>query len=123
MFGVELHLVARHIGKFGGIIGAANRDVGLHLLHLVQSHVAVELHIFLGRGVQQRARNGALARVNHRIAARFSGGAHNGDGQFGGHIGRFDEQVFARLQARRMLDQKLSELLESRVFHNSSRLP
>ena len=114
---VELHLFLRHIGHLGGVVGAAQTDVALGLLHhlaLVFSDVG-EL-VLLGVHVELPD-HPVLAGVAQGVAAGLMNPSKQHGGELLGDIKGLDDDLLAFLDLARMADDHIGELLVPGVFH------
>ena len=99
------HLATVDIAVFKSVLGAANGDVGLHLLHFSHRKVSLQLHLFDGCRLDHFATDSAAVVMHECVTAHLGDSLHKFCRNFVGSVGRFDKNVFARLKGNGIVNE------------------
>ena len=116
-FAVHEHLFVAHIAIFHEVVGPADGDVGLHLLHLGKCEFRVEFHLRFACGEERLAAHAALGIAHEGVSARLLYSLDEFGRDFVGRIGRFDKDILARLEGDGIVDEIFGKLGDARICH------
>lgn len=115
---IEIHLLDGDVGELAAVGGAANADVGVHLLHPLPFEPAGQLQGGLAAGAVERPEHGIVLPGDQRDGSSLVGQVDQPAHQFGRReIVGFDEDFLAGLQLAAMVDEYFSEAVQAWVVH------
>ena len=111
----QLHAGGGHVGGLEDVARAAQRDVGVHLLHAGQLHRGVRRVLGLDGALHQLAGDAGVMDQGERQGAAPAGGADQGDDHGVGHVEGVDQHALALLQAGRKAREQFGQLVETGI--------
>ena len=101
----------------GDVVRAAHADVAVDGLHPLALDRADRLHLTFSRVAHDGPHHLLLVSRNDRLAARVADGVDELDGEVDRDVERFDQHFVALGDLHRVMNERLSELGEARIFH------
>ena len=117
-FRFRLHFVRRHVGKFKGIVPAADADVCVHFRHSRAVVFRAEFGKFFRLPHQKFARNAVVEKFHKRQPAYFVNFFYNGVHQHIIDALGFDQDLFALFEGYRIIDEHARQLFHSGIYHD-----
>ena len=115
---VHIEIFGRHVGKLGGVVPGAYRDVSLHAFHLRQLAFVDEFGLFPAAAHQDLARDLRVAYLSERHAAFFVNVAdyllHE---RFAAVAFVRNEHFFTFLDSAGIADEQVSQFFDSWIHY------
>ncbi|MEJ1971762.1 MAG: hypothetical protein WDM96_04485 [Lacunisphaera sp.] len=113
----ELDAIRRHVGCLENIIGAARRDVGIHLLHPGELEFRRELILRGHRALEQLARDARLLQVHVGNRAELARGLDQLEDKRVRNVEGIDQHALAFLQFAGESGQHLGQPGKTGIIH------
>ena len=114
---VHEHLLIAHVAIFHEVVGPANRDVGLHLLHFGKGKFGLDLHLGFACRKEHLATHAALGIAHEGVSAHLLDSLDELGRNFVGRVGGFDKDILARLEGKCVVNQVFGKFCNARISH------
>ena len=116
----HLHLLGWHVGQLVDIVTAPDRDVAIHILHLVHRVLGDRGILLLGRSASHLPADLGIVDIDERSRFHSPDLADQSDAHLLGNIEQFDQHILASLGGGRVADELAGELVDARIMHGGS---